>query len=162
MARTRYMTDWFHRYIITRSWFETTALNYKPRILFSKIEEIPCFVHKLSVILTALYNINRSEKWGKSIQAVASIFFTLFFTAVYIVKRLVHITDNLCTKRGESSIVGPKIRSFKSRAGYNGAHTVADCTRRSKFPMHVLLPSVGLPYICRGVINEGGKGSCLT
>ena len=39
---------------ITRSWFET-ALDYKPRFLGSKIEEYPCLVHKLSVILTALY-----------------------------------------------------------------------------------------------------------
>ena len=41
------------RAIITRSWFET-ALDYKPRILDPKIEEFPCLVHKLSVILTAL------------------------------------------------------------------------------------------------------------
>ena len=38
---------------ITRSLFET-ALNYKPRILDQKIEEFPCLVHKLSVILTTL------------------------------------------------------------------------------------------------------------
>ena len=39
--------------IITRSQFET-ALDYKPRILGSKIEEFPFVVHKLSAILTAL------------------------------------------------------------------------------------------------------------
>ena len=41
------------RAIITRSWFET-GLDYNPRILGPKIEEFPCLVHKLSVILTAL------------------------------------------------------------------------------------------------------------
>ena len=39
--------------IITHPGFEN-ALDYKPRILGSKIEEFPCLVHKLSVILTAL------------------------------------------------------------------------------------------------------------
>ena len=39
--------------IITGSWFET-ALNYKPQILGSKIEEFPYLVHELSVIATAL------------------------------------------------------------------------------------------------------------
>ena len=39
--------------IITDSWFGT-AYHYKSRILGSKIEEFPCLVHKLSVILTAL------------------------------------------------------------------------------------------------------------
>ena len=48
--------------------------------------------------------------------------FTPFFTAVYIVE--VIITDNLCTRQGNSSVFGPKIRGFKSRAGYNGACTV--------------------------------------
>ena len=38
---------------ITRYWFETT-LNYKPRILDPKIEELRCLVHKLSVTLTGL------------------------------------------------------------------------------------------------------------
>ena len=33
------------RAIITRSWSET-ALDYKPRILDPKIEELPCLVHK--------------------------------------------------------------------------------------------------------------------
>ena len=46
------------------SWFETT-LDYEPKILDPKIEEFPCLVHKLSVTLNNLYNINRSEKWGK-------------------------------------------------------------------------------------------------
>ena len=41
------------RAIITRSRFET-ALDYRLRILGSKIEEFPCLVRKLSVILTAL------------------------------------------------------------------------------------------------------------
>ena len=41
------------RAIITRSLFET-ALDYKPQILGPNIEEFPCLVHKLSVILTAL------------------------------------------------------------------------------------------------------------
>ena len=39
--------------IITRSWFET-ALDCKPRILDSKIEEFLVLVHKLSVTLTTL------------------------------------------------------------------------------------------------------------
>jgi hypothetical protein len=39
--------------IIVLSLFET-ALNYKPKILGYKIEEFPCLVHKLSVILTPL------------------------------------------------------------------------------------------------------------
>ena len=30
----------------------------------------PCLVHKLSVILTALDLMNRTEKWGKNIQAL--------------------------------------------------------------------------------------------
>ena len=34
-------------------------------LLGSKIEEFPCLVHKLFVISTALYNINRSAKWSK-------------------------------------------------------------------------------------------------
>ena len=38
---------------ITRFWFDT-ALNYKPRILDSKIEAFPCLVHKFFVTLTAL------------------------------------------------------------------------------------------------------------
>ena len=44
--------------IITRSWFETAldTANF--------IEELPCLVHKLFVILTVLI-INRSEKWVK-------------------------------------------------------------------------------------------------
>ena len=37
---------------------------------------------------------------------------------------LVSVIDNLCTKQGNSSIFGSKIRGFKSRAGYNGARTV--------------------------------------
>ena len=37
------------------------ALDYKPRTLRSKIEEFPCLVHKLSLVLTAL----QYEKWGK-------------------------------------------------------------------------------------------------
>ena len=41
--------------IITHSWFET-ALDYKTRILETKIEEFPCLVHKLSVTLTAVKN----------------------------------------------------------------------------------------------------------
>ena len=40
------------RAIITGSWFETT-LDYKPQILGPKIEEFPCLVHKLCVILAA-------------------------------------------------------------------------------------------------------------
>ena len=53
------------RAIITRFCFEI-VLDYKPRILGQKTEEFPCFlVHKLSVILTTLYNINCSEKWSK-------------------------------------------------------------------------------------------------
>ena len=53
------------RAIITRSWFET-VLDYKPRILGPKIEEFPCLVHNLFVILTALrYKPLGSEKWGK-------------------------------------------------------------------------------------------------
>ena len=39
--------------------------------------------------------------------------------------RAANITDNLCTKQGNSSIFGPKIKSgFKLRAGYSGARTV--------------------------------------
>ena len=41
------------RVTITRYWFET-ALDYKPRILGSKIEEFSCLVHKFSVVLIAL------------------------------------------------------------------------------------------------------------
>ena len=41
------------RAIITRSWFDT-VLYYKSRTLDPKIEEFPCWVHKLSVTLTAL------------------------------------------------------------------------------------------------------------
>ena len=38
--------------------------------------------------------------------------------------RAVSVTDNLCTKRENSSIFGSKIRGFKSRAGYNGTRTI--------------------------------------
>ena len=38
------------------------GLDCKPRILDPKLEEFPCLVRKLSV---TLYNVNRSEKWGK-------------------------------------------------------------------------------------------------
>ena len=48
------MQSMYHtRTIITHSLFET-ALDYKLQILGSKIEEFPCLVHKLSVILTTL------------------------------------------------------------------------------------------------------------
>ena len=33
---------------------------------------------------------------------------------------MVNIIDNLCTKKGNSSIFGPKTLGLKSRAGYNG------------------------------------------
>ena len=39
--------------IITRSWFET-ALDDKPLMIDTTIEEFPCLVHKLSVKLTTL------------------------------------------------------------------------------------------------------------
>ena len=50
---------------------------------------------------------------------------------VYIVE---HVTDSLCTKQGNSSIFGLKIRfiiesGFKSRADYDGAHTVRGGSR---------------------------------
>ena len=38
--------------------------------------------------------------------------------------RAVSVTDNLCTKQGNSSIFGSKIRGFKSRAGYSAASMV--------------------------------------
>ena len=37
---------------------------------------------------------------------------------------LLSVTDNLCTKQGNSSIFGSKILSLESRAGYNGTRTV--------------------------------------
>ena len=49
-------------------------------------------------------------------------FHPIFQCSLYC--RAVIITDNLCTKQGNSSIFEPKIHSFKSRAGYNGAYTV--------------------------------------
>ena len=36
----------------------------------------------------------------------------------------VNITDNLCTKKGNSQIRGLQLCAFKSRVGYDGAHTV--------------------------------------
>ena len=52
------------------------------------------------------------------LQPAACIFFTPFFSAVYNQEWLFHITDNICTKQGNSSVFGPKIR------GYDGACTV--------------------------------------
>ena len=56
-----------------------------------------------------------------------------FFTAVYIVERLNNVTDNLCTKQGDSLIFGSKTRSLQSRTvsdqervTYNGARTVSN------------------------------------
>ena len=43
------------------------------RILGSKIEEFPCLVHKLSVILTALQYTNRGLKWRTHGPLVASL-----------------------------------------------------------------------------------------
>ena len=58
------------RAIIGRSRFEA-ALVYKPRILGLKIEEFPFLVHKLSVILFALYNKTAVKNGVKKIQAAA-------------------------------------------------------------------------------------------
>ena len=47
--------------------FELSYIHhYNPLLIANAdfIEEFPCLVHKLSVILTLLI-INRSEKWGK-------------------------------------------------------------------------------------------------
>jgi hypothetical protein len=38
--------------------------------------------------------------------------------------REVSVTENLCTKQGNSLIFGSKIRGLYSRVGYNGARTV--------------------------------------
>ena len=46
------------------------------------------------------------------------IFYPIFHCSLY--SRAVIITDNLCTKQGNSLNFGPKIRDFKLRAGYNG------------------------------------------
>ena len=52
------------------------------------------------------------------------IFYPIFHCGLYI--RAVSITDNLCTKQGNSSIFEPKTRGYKSKAGYIGARTVLD------------------------------------
>ena len=49
-------------------------------------------------------------------------FHPIFQCSLYC--RAVIITDNLCTKQGNSSIFEPKIHSFKSRADYNGWRSV--------------------------------------
>ena len=49
------MTEGFSKNSIHRTYIRhNTRSDYKARILGSKIEEFPCSVHKLSVILTAL------------------------------------------------------------------------------------------------------------
>jgi len=50
------------------------------------------------------------------------IFYPIFHCALYC--RAVSVAGNLYTKQGNSSIFGPKICGFKSRAGYNGMCTV--------------------------------------
>ena len=47
------------------------------------------------------------------------IFYPIFHCGLYC--RVVNITDNLCTKNGNSSTFEPKIHGLKLRAGYNGA-----------------------------------------
>jgi hypothetical protein len=55
---------------------------------------------------------------------MACIFFTPFFTAVYIVERLVSQTIYVSTKQGNTSIFEPKICGLKLRAVSNQERVV--------------------------------------
>ena len=50
--------------------------------------------------------------------------FRIFFVCYKILTKIIQLLQYLCTMQGNSSIFGPNIRGFKSRAGYNGACTV--------------------------------------
>ena len=56
------------------------------------------------------------------ITSVLYLFHPILHCGLYC--RAVSVTDNLCTKQGNSSIFGSKIRGFKSRAGYSAASMV--------------------------------------
>ena len=56
------------------------------------------------------------------ISRALDIFYPIFHCGLYC--RAVTTKVNLYTKQGNSSIFGPKICGFKSRAGFNGAWTI--------------------------------------
>ena len=76
--------------------------------------------------------LNWQKSYSNTIRAIIThglyIFYPIFHCSLYC--RAVSITDNLCSKQENSSILGFKIfsiiieSSFKSRAGYNGVRTV--------------------------------------
>ena len=74
--------------------------------------------------------ISKVSTVGAPLLPAVCKFFTPFFTAVYIVERLVtiHVLNKQNLKFWDLKSV---VYSFKSRAGYNGARTVD-----TKFPLH--------------------------
>ena len=84
-----------------------------PLIPISVVHTVPVDRKRaICIVSRDLYNI------------LSILFYPIFHCGLYC--RGVSVTDNLRTKKGKSSIFGPRIRGLGSGVGYNGAHTV--CT----------------------------------
>ena len=87
------------------------------------LQQIKEAMPKTSKSFVDCWTMNMTYRMRAIITSCLYIFYPIVHCSLYC--RAVSVTGNICTKQGNSSIFGSKSRCFKSRAGYNGACTIA-------------------------------------